>query len=207
MNQISIKELNHLLSNVDIYLLDQLLKARFKPNEKILDAGCGEGRNLIYFVGQNYNVWGVDQNEEAVQMLQHIVRSVNRDFPTDHFAVADICQLPFENEFFDAVISSAVMHFANDEQHFFQMVAEQWRVLKPGGTFFVRMTADHGIRKLAKPMGDGKYYLPDDTVRFLLTDALREKFITTFGFDFIEPYKVVVVDKMRSMNVMVLKKK
>ena len=56
MKKASIKELNHLLGNIDIYLLDQILKDRFKKSFKILDAGCGEGRNLIYFVRNGFKL-------------------------------------------------------------------------------------------------------------------------------------------------------
>ncbi|WP_332912670.1 hypothetical protein [Algoriphagus boritolerans] len=47
-----VTELNQLLGNVDIYLLDQILKGRFSKEMKILDAGCGEGRNAVYFINQ-----------------------------------------------------------------------------------------------------------------------------------------------------------
>ncbi|RYD73106.1 MAG: class I SAM-dependent methyltransferase, partial [Sphingobacteriales bacterium] len=48
------------LNETDIYLIDQILKNRFHPEMKILDAGCGDGRNLNYFLYNNYNVYGVD---------------------------------------------------------------------------------------------------------------------------------------------------
>ena len=46
--------------SIDIYLFDQLLKGRIAPGMKLLDAGCGSGRNLVYFLRSNFDVYGVD---------------------------------------------------------------------------------------------------------------------------------------------------
>ena len=59
IGSMEINELNRLLGNVDIYLLDQILKGRFTKEMKILDAGCGEGRNTAYFVNQGYQIFGM----------------------------------------------------------------------------------------------------------------------------------------------------
>jgi tellurite methyltransferase len=201
-----VKELNHLLGNIDIYLLDQILKGRFPTNHKILDAGCGEGRNLIFFLRNNYRVYGIDSNEDAIRMLKYLAGSVNHTYPLKRFAVGDVVNMPWKNHKFDAVISSAVLHFAENEIHFKQMVSELDRVLKPGGLLFARMATDVGIVEQAKPLGDGKYLLPDGSVRFLLTHKLLDEIMTLHSFEFVEPYKAVVVDGSRSMSTLVLKK-
>jgi hypothetical protein len=55
-------------------------------------------------------------------------------------------------------------------------------------------------------MGDGKFFLPDGTVRFLLTNELLLEIMDQFGFAFIEPFKTVIVDEKRSMSTLVLRK-
>lgn len=202
----SIKELNHLLGNVDIYLLDQILKARFQTDQKILDAGCGEGRNLIYFVRNNYQVYGIDKDGDTIQMLKHLVKSINKEYPQERFATCQIEKLPFENKFFDAIISSAVMHFAENEDHFKSMFAEQARILKAGGFFFARMTTDIGLDNSIVGAGKEKVLLPDGSYRFLLTKDLLQEMMDKYGFEFTEPFKTVVVDNQRSMCILVLKK-
>jgi len=205
MQKASIKELNHLLGNIDIYLLDQILKARFDHDFKILDAGCGEGRNLIYFLRNDYQVWGIDKNNDAIQMLKYLAKSINKQYPLDRFMSGDVEKMPYADFEFDALISSAVLHFAENTNHFISMMEELVRVLKPGGILFARMTTDVGMEDTIKPIGNGKYILPDESIRFLLTKQLLKDMIDRFGFEFIEPFKTVIVDNKRCMSTLVLK--
>jgi len=202
----SIKDLNHLLGNIDIYLLDQVLKGRFSKKFKILDAGCGEGRNLIYFVRNGYRVYGIDKNADAIAMLKYLVKSINKDYPPGRFTAGDIGALPYKNNEFDAIISSAVLHFAENETHFKALVTESSRVLKSGGILFARIATIIGMEDQAKSLGSGKYLLPDGSVRFLLTRELLEYVTEYLGFEYVEPFKIVLVDGKRCMSTLVLKK-
>lgn len=206
MLKASIKELNHLLGNVDIYLLDQILKGRFQKQFNILDAGCGEGRNLIYFIRNDYNVWGIDKSKDTIQMLKYIIKSVNKTYSLDRFIAGDIENMPYQDNFFDAIISSAVLHFAENRNHFLSMLHEHVRVLKRGGILFLRMTTSVGIEPLIKPVGDDKFLLPDSSLRFLLDKEQIPDIMEKFGFEYVEPFKTVIVDNMRSMSTLVLKK-
>ena len=206
MLKASIKDLNHLLGNIDIYLLDQILKARFERHFKILDAGCGEGRNLVYFIRNQYRVYGIDKNVDSIQMLKHLIKSINKEYPLDRFVLGNMEEMPYKQHEFDAIISSAVLHFAENKNEFFNMFRELDRVLKPKGILFVRMTADTGMKDKNKPMGDGKFFLPDGSVRFLLTKVILKEIIDQYGFEFIEPFKSVIVDEKRSMSTLVLRK-
>ena len=206
MLKASIKELNHLLGNIDIYLLDQILKARFEKHFNILDAGCGEGRNLIYFVRNDYKVWAIDQNQDSIQMLKYLIKSINKSYPSERFVTGKVDKMPYDDEFFDAVISSAVLHFAENRDHFISMFQEQIRVLKSGGILFVRLTTNVGIEHLIEPLGEGKYLLPDGSARFLLNKEQLDEVISQFKLEFIEPFKTVIVDNQRSMSTLVLEK-
>lgn len=52
--------IHDLIGDTDIYLLDQIMKGRYNANDKILDAGCGNGRNLHWFLLYNISVYGID---------------------------------------------------------------------------------------------------------------------------------------------------
>ena len=202
----NISELNKLLGNIDIYLLDQILKGRFSTDMKILDAGCGEGRNAVYFINAGYQIFGVDQNETAIQYCRYLAKSLNKNYDAHRFQVAGLEEISFHDHAFDAVICSAVLHFAQDESNFWQMMNEMLRVLKPGGTLWFRMTsAFGGILEKSQDLGGGKYMLPDGSDRFLLTEAHLEKF-QQLGLTFLEAPKTVLVLGRREMGVFVLRK-
>ncbi len=56
------EDLKNVLGNLDIYLLDQIVKGRYNQRDKILDAGCGTGRNMYWFYNNQFNIWAVDQD-------------------------------------------------------------------------------------------------------------------------------------------------
>jgi len=201
-----ISELNKFFGNIDIYLLDQILKGRFSTEMKILDAGCGEGRNAVYFVNGGFQVFGIDQNETAIQYCRFMAKSLDRRYDSHRFQVAGLEDIPFHKEAFDAVICSAVLHFAKDENNFWCMMNEMVRVLKPGGILWFRMTTGFGgILAESHSLGGGKYLLPDGSERFLLTQAHLDK-LEEMGLKFLEHPKSVLVHEQRAMGVFVMEK-
>ncbi|MBD8488764.1 class I SAM-dependent methyltransferase [Echinicola sp. CAU 1574] len=203
----NVSSLNKLLGNIDIYLLDQILKGRFTKDMRILDAGCGEGRNLIYLLQENYQVFGVDQNPTAIQMVRTYARSLQPQYDLLRFQVASVEDLPFHQGAFQAIISSAVLHFAKNTGHFHQMFDEMLRVVEPGGILFLRMTTGFGeMEKKAEMIGDGVYNLPDGSSRFLLTEKLLETVVEKHRLSYLENPKSVLVHGQRAMGVFVFEK-
>jgi tellurite methyltransferase len=201
------QELNHELGNIDIYLLDAILKGYFPAGIKLLDAGCGEGRNLHWFLKNNYEAWGLDQNASAIRMLRFVANSLQKGYPLDRFTTAGLEAIPQPDASFDAVICSAVLHFAQDEGHFRQMWGELWRVLKPAGVLFIRTATTLGMPpETLQAAGDGRYLLPDGSYRFLLTETLLEELMRQYPTQWAEPLKSVLVAGQRSMGVLLLRK-
>ena len=172
----------------------------------MLDAGCGGGRNLIYFFRSGFNVSGVDQSSEVIAQIQSLAAQLAPHRPADNFRVAAIEQMPFDDESFDVVISSAVLHFARDEAHWHSMVREMWRVLKPGGIFFARLASTIGMEDKIKQIEGRRYHLPDGSDRFLVDEQMLLATTKTLGGEWLEPLKTVVVQNMRSMSNWVLRK-
>jgi ubiquinone/menaquinone biosynthesis C-methylase UbiE len=193
--------INELLGDTDIYLLDQVMKGRYGSKDLILDAGCGYGRNLHWFLQNNGNIYGVDQNEAAISTLKNLHPSL-----AERFQQAPVEKLPFGDDTFHHVISSAVLHFARDTQHFRDMIAEMTRVLKPGGSLFIRMTSDIGIEDKVHEIADGVYTIPDGSQRFLLTRHLLADTLQTYKLSFLEPLKTVNVNDIRCMSTLVFAK-
>ena len=192
---------------IDIYLFDQLLKGRFPLRISILDAGCGAGRNLVYFLRNGYEVYGVDQNPESVEQVRLLASTLNSSAPEKNFLVSPVEEMPFESECFDTVISSAVLHFAKDEQHFGRMIDEMWRVLRFGGLFFARLASSIGIEKLIKPLTGRTFLLPDRSERFLVDEELLALTTERIGGEWLEPLKTTNVQNLRCMTTWVLRKR
>jgi ubiquinone/menaquinone biosynthesis C-methylase UbiE len=195
-------QLFNLIGQTDIYLLDQIMKGRYQSDEKILDAGCGSGRNMKWFLQNDFDVYGIDMSEAAIMNL----KKVNANLANDHLQVAALEKIPFDNNFFDHIICSAVLHFAKSVTHFKEMFSELLRVLKPGGTLFIRMTSDIGLEKQVELLSDGNYKIPDGSMRFLLTKPLLEEIKNEFQFSFLEPLKTVNVNDIRCMSTLMLQK-
>jgi ubiquinone/menaquinone biosynthesis C-methylase UbiE len=187
---------------MDVYLLDQIMKGRYAPSDLILDAGAGGGRNLHWFVQEGFQVYGTDRNPESVEVLKQTYPYL----PNDRFQVATVESLPFPDAFFNHIISSAVLHFAENEQHFEAMFSEMVRVLRPGGSIFIRMTTDVGMGNKMTALGQGRYYLSDDSERFLLTRKGLDSLLLQYRLALLEPFKTVLVEDLRSMGVVVLGK-
>jgi len=191
---------------IDIYLFDQLLKGRLLPGMRLLDAGCGSGRNLNYFLQGGFDVCSVDQSEEAIAQVRALAASLAPNLPTNNFRVGPVEKLSFPDADFDVVISSAVLHFALDEEHWLCMVREMWRVLKPGGMFFARLASTIGIENQVEHLTGRRYRLPDGSVRFLVDESMLMTTTENLGGRWLEPLKTVVVQNMRSMSNWVLLK-
>lgn len=191
---------------IDIYLFDQLLKGRIAPGTSILDAGCGGGRNLVYFLRNGYKVYGADRDSGAITQVRRLAAGLRPSLPGENFVVAGVEKLPFADERFDAVVSSAVLHFALDEGHFHRMIDEMWRVLRPGGLFFSRLASSIGIERLITPVEGRRFSLPDGTERFLVDEEMLTSTASRLGARWLDPLKTTNVQNLRCMTTWVLRK-
>ncbi|PTR01487.1 methyltransferase family protein [Mucilaginibacter yixingensis] len=197
--------LQQLYGNIDIYLFDQLLKGTYNQCKKVLDADCGGGRNLIYFLQNGYEVYGIDPNPSAVAAVQELAASLS-PVNEGNFTVASAEHLPLADHSFDLVISSAVLHFAKNPEHFDDMLHSMWRVLKPGGYFFARLASDIGIETLVRPLDNGRYLLPDGSERFLVNQQMLLNYTESLNARLHEPIKTTNVQNLRCMTTWCLQK-
>ena len=194
------------IGNMDIYLLDQLMKERIPTGTKILDAGCGVGRNCEFFIRNNYDIFGIDFKEEAIQNTKDQILRWNAHYDLNRFQVADLKEIPFQENEFDFVISSAVLHFAKDRAHFKILFEELVRVLNIGGIIFIRMTTKHTLAHLSQHLHDDVFHIPDGSTRYLLDVHYLKDLMTKNNLSFLDPFKTVNVQDIRTMAVVVLQK-
>lgn len=195
-----------LFGGIDIYLFDQLLKGRLSSQEPLLDAGCGGGRNLTYFLRSGYRVYGVDQSSDSIAHVRALAAKLAPQLPPENFRVEPVEHMSFDDSYFGVVVSSAVLHFATDETHWRAMVAEMWRVLRPGGVLFARLASTIGIETQVKRIEGRRFHLPDGSERFLVDEQMLAKATADLGGELMEPFKTVLVHNMRSMSNWCLRK-
>ena len=192
-------DLKQTVGSTDIYLIDQIMKIRYASGETILDAGCGNGRNMYWFFHNDFDMWGVDRDQRSIEQVKELYPKLSRNFK-----IAELTKLPFRDDFFDHLICSAVLHFAKDKDQFLEMFAELVRVLKPGGSLFIRIASDICAENNITHIENGIYKLGDGTDRFLLTKKLLQEVMEIHSLSFLEPLKTTNVNDLRSMSTLML---
>jgi tellurite methyltransferase len=199
-------DLQEQFGQIDIYLFDQLLRGRITPGMRIFDAGCGSGRNLVYFFREGYEVFATDANAHAVEGVRHMAASLAPNLPQENFRAEGIEAMSFPDGFADVVLSSAVLHFARDDDQFLAMLHGSWRVLKPSGLFFCRLASSIGMEQDMKQIAGRRFLLPDGSERYLVDEVLLGKLTRNLGGEMIDPLKTTVVQNQRCMTTWVLRK-
>jgi len=201
--------LTHLESQfgqIDIYLFDQILRGRIRPGMRVFDAGCGHGRNLVYLLRSGCEVFASDADPVSVAHVQHLAATLAPTLPSTNFRAESVERSTFPDAFADVVLSSAVLHFARDDEQFFAMVREMWRLLKPGGMLWARLASTIGIEKQVQPIRGRWCLLPDGSERYLVDAPMLADVTRSLGGHFLDPIKTTVVQDQRSMTTWALQK-
>ena len=191
---------------IDIYLFDQLLRGRFDRRRRVLDAGCGEGRNLIYLLKSGYECFGIDRAPASVAYVRSLAGSLAPDLPPNNFQTGELTALPWPDGVMDVVICSAVLHFARDEAHFAGIVRELWRVVAPDGLLFARLASNIGLEPLIGPAAGRQVRLPDGSDRFVVDEAMLLSWTARLGGELADPIKTTNVQQQRCMTTWCVRK-
>src|ERR1035437_5909548 len=199
-------DLHAVFGDIDIYLFDQLLRGRIEPGARVLDAGCGAGRNLVYFLREGYEVFAADADPRAIDEVRRLATRLAPQLPAANFRVEPIEPSPFPAASADVVISSAVLHFARDDEHFDRMLAASWRPLARGGILFCRLASSIGMADRMRPLGNGRFALPDGSERYLVDAARLMASASALGGTLVDPVKTTIVQNQRCMTTWVMRK-
>jgi SAM-dependent methyltransferase len=197
-----------LFGPIDIYLFDQILRGRIAPGMTIFDAGCGQGRNLVFLLREGYDVFAVDPSPTAMEAVRAMARELAPRLPASNFRTEPVESNSFADGCADVVLSSAVLHFARDEEHFRAMLEGSWRLVKPGGLFFSRLASSIGMEGRVVPLGDGgrRFRLPDGSDRFLVDEPYLLDWTRELGGRLLDPLKTTVVQDQRCMTTWVMRR-
>jgi SAM-dependent methyltransferase len=191
---------------IDIYLFDQILRGRITSEMRIFDAGCGSGRNLVYFLNEKYDVFAIDADPRSIDFTRRLAASRNPTLPETNFRLESIEATTFPDAFADLVISSAVLHFARSDGHFDAMLRGTWRVLKPAGLLFCRLASSIGMEHRVQRLEGRRFRLPDGSERYLVDEALLMRLTAELGGELADPLKTTVVQDQRCMTTWVVRK-
>jgi tellurite methyltransferase len=191
---------------IDVYLFDQLLRGRITPGMRVFDAGCGSGRNLVYLLREGYQVFAVDADPQAVASVRRLAASLAPGLPAGNFRVESLENTSFPADLADVAISSAVLHFAQDGDHFRAMLFGTWRILKPGGLLFCRLASSIGMENQVRQVAGRRYRLPDGSERYLVDEPLLIQLTAELGGELADPLKTTVVQNQRCMTTWVVRK-
>lgn len=200
-------ELRLAFGDIDIYLFDQLARGRFDSRRRVLDAGCGDGRNLVWFFRNGFTCFGIDRDEAAISQVRALATRLAPATPLAHFVKGELDDLPWPDGSMDGVIASAVLHFVHDEPHFARIVQELWRVLAPGGLLFARLASTIGLEAVLGPVAGRRVRLPDGSDRFVVDLAMLLDWTERLDGHLIDPIKTTNVQGQRCMTTWCVEKK
>src|SRR5580704_15723841 len=98
-------DLQQQFGQIDIYLFDQLLRGQIEPGMRIMDAGCGHGRNLVYLLREGYEIFGADADPRAIDAVRYLCRSLAPALPPDNFRVEAVESTSFLDALAEVAIS------------------------------------------------------------------------------------------------------
>lgn len=152
-------------SNTRFSLWDSVLNfsKEFTKESLVLDAGCGNGKNIKHF-SSICNIVGFDICKKFVEICQK--KSLN-------VIESDILSTPFPNNFFDYIICIAVIHHFDNESDRIDAINELIRILKPGGKLLITVWAYENDKYSQKR----KFNIGDNLINFGNTESLRYFYI------------------------------
>ena len=138
-------------------VIDTINEYNITKDDKILDLGCGEGRDAIYLLDNGYNVLAVDYSTSAIQKCNELTENKYKN----NFKQFDLITDNIDEKF-DFIYSIAVIHMFVNEKHrqkFYQFI---YNHLKENG------------KALVIAMGDGKKeYSSDVNNAFLNSERIN----------------------------------
>ena len=91
---------------IDIYLFDQLLRGRIAPPMRVLDAGCGRGRNLVHLMRSGFEVFGADDDPVAIEHVRGMAAELAPRLSADNFRAEPVEAMSFAPASMDAVLAA-----------------------------------------------------------------------------------------------------
>ncbi len=154
-----------------------------KSVKKILELGCGQGRDTMFFVLNNLDVYAIDSSKIAIEGIYKLFKKYKKESLKNIKCIDVKLGLPFDNNYFDAIYSHMFynMNFTNKELDF--LFHESHRVLKTNGLlyFSVRSNKDK-LFKTGRKTDDNIYEINGFQIRFFNIEEIQ-LLLSSFNFN------------------------
>jgi ubiquinone/menaquinone biosynthesis C-methylase UbiE len=163
LGNIQLKSMNKEHTPVSLWGLKHL---NIRPEDIILDVGCGGGINIKRMAENAKKVYGIDYSIESVKLSKEVNEKLISEGKVE-IKEGNVKSLPFEDDTFDIVTAFETVYFWPDIEKCF---GEVKRVLKPGGTFLIGMEtngSDNLIMKFWNHFIDMEMYNDNEIAAFL----------------------------------------
>lgn len=101
---------------------------------KLLDIGCGYGRDSAWFMGNDFTVTGIDVSCEGIKMAQRL-------FPSIKFLKRDLITQEFAHDAFHVIFGNFFIHLVTDAAQRQKLIKEMERILCPQGHLFMSVAS------------------------------------------------------------------
>lgn len=132
------------VSEPDRHVVNYIESFNFPRGTKILDSGCGHGKNSEFFINKGYETYGIDISKNAIKYIK-------RRLPQGKFEVQDVRELKFKESFFDVICDAGCFH-VNYPQDREDIISNYYNVLKSKGHLHLRIFRNESQQNRIKPL-------------------------------------------------------
>jgi tRNA (uracil-5-)-methyltransferase TRM9 len=112
---------------------------------KVLDIGCGGGRNIKTYQTNKIKITGIDNSSEFIRLCREDKLDVT---------LSDMTAIPFPDEYFDNILSIASFHHLTNKTDRIKSLQEMARILKPNGTMIMSVWSKNQPEKTKRKFDD-----------------------------------------------------
>lgn len=147
-----------------------------EPGKRLVDVGCGNGRDSLFFYRNGLRVLGIDASDVAIRQLQKETKEGWLEF-----LCGDFTYLPDERETYDYCYSRFTLHAISQEQSG-RLLTHAAQLLKSGGTIWIEArSVNDELYGKGVPLGKNEFFYNDHYRRFIEKEALKKE-LEQFGF-------------------------
>jgi tellurite methyltransferase len=135
-------------------------------NAKVLDMGCGEGRNSFFLARNKFDVTAVDSSEKGIEKLNEFAKKESLEIKT---SVADICDFIKYGDQFDAIFGINVLQFIN-KQNIFDLINQIQSKTNPNGLNIISAFVAENQTQKEMTLSKDRYFFDEGELKKLYKD-------------------------------------